>query len=92
MPMQTLHWVALILGLAGVALIIMGIFQQRAAATNPELVGGFGGPPGTSDVGVRDGFPEPDPHAHFPVGRTARLVGLGLVVVALALVAYSWLA
>lgn len=90
--MQTLHWVALILGLAGVALIIIGLRQQRAAAANRELVGGFGGPPGTSDVGVRDGFPEPDPRAHYPVGRTARLVGLGLLIVALALVVNSWLA
>lgn len=90
--MQTLHWVALLLGLAGVALIIIGVLQQRAAAASPDLVGGFGGPPGSSDIGTRDGFVGTDPHAHFPRGRTARLIGLALILVALALVIYSWLA
>jgi len=89
--MQTLHWVALILGLGGAALIVIGLLQQRRAAQNPELVGGFGGPPGSSDVGTADGFEAPDPHAHFPVGRTARLAGLVFVLIALALVVYSWL-
>lgn len=89
--MQTLHWVALLSGLAGVALIIVGIMQQRAAAPGGEIVSGFGGPPGSSDVGTHESFETPDPHAHFTVGRTARLLGLALVVLALTLVVYSWL-
>lgn len=89
--MQTLHWVALLVGLIGVALIIVGVMQQRDAARNPEIVAGFGGPPGSSDVGTHDGFAAPDPHAHFTVGRTARLAGLALLVLALGLVVFSWL-
>lgn len=89
--MQTLHWVALVAGLAGVALIIVGIMQQRAAAPSDEIVSGFGGPPGSSDVGTHENFETADPHAHFTVGRTARLVGLALILLALALVVYSWL-
>lgn len=89
--MQTLHWIALILGLGGVALVLIGILQQRAAGGNDEIVAGFGGPPGSSDVGTNPRFEAPDPRAHYPVGRTARLVGLILILVALALVVYSWL-
>ncbi|MDO5503032.1 MAG: hypothetical protein Q4G67_07650 [Actinomycetia bacterium] len=90
--MSTLHWVALGSGLLGVALIVVGMMQQRAAARSPEIVAGFGGPPGSSDIGTKDGYAAPDPHAHFVVGRLWRILGLALVLVALALVIYLWLA
>ncbi|NLJ52892.1 MAG: hypothetical protein GX344_01985 [Intrasporangiaceae bacterium] len=88
--MQTLHWIALLLGLGGVALVVIGMLKQRAAAPSDEIVGGFGGPPGSSDIGTDDGYTAPEPHAHFPVGRTERLLGLILILVALALVVYAW--
>lgn len=90
--MQTLHWVALILGIGGVALIVIGMAKQRAAAPSDEIVAGFGGPPGSSDVGTEGGYEAPDPHAHFAVGRTERLIGLILILAALALLVYAWLA
>lgn len=90
--MQTLHWVALVLAVIGVALIVAGVLQQRAARPSEDLVGGFAGPPGSSDVGAAEGFAAPDPHDHYPVGRLWRLSGLALVLIALGLVGYSWLA
>ncbi|MBC7309679.1 MAG: hypothetical protein GXY39_07935 [Actinomycetales bacterium] len=87
--MQTLHWVALVLALVGGALIVVGIQQQRASAPSNDIVGGFGGPAGSSDVGLPEGYEAPDPHAHFAVGRTARLAGLVLVLVALGLLVYN---
>ena len=84
--MQTLHWFALALAVVGVALVIVGVLQQRAARPSGDIVGGFGGPAGSSDVGTPDGFGAQSPTAHYPVGRTWRLTGLGLVLVALVLV------
>ena len=83
--METLHWIALALAVVGVALVIVGIQQQRAARPSREIVSGFGGPAGSSDVGAPEGFGVPSPTAHYPVGRTWRLAGLGLVLVALVL-------
>ena len=80
--MQPLHWLAIALAVLGVALVVVGILQQRAAV----IVGGFGGPAGSSDVGSTSGFGAQSPTAHYPVGRTWRLAGLGLVLVALVLV------
>ena len=84
--METLHWIALALAVVGVALVIVGVQQQSAARPSREVVGGFGGPAGSSDVGTAEGFGMQSPTAHYPVGRTARLAGLGLVLVALVLV------
>lgn len=90
--METLHWAALVLAVLGVILIVVGIRQQRAAAPSDEVVAGFGGPAGSSDVGTAEGFEAPAPHEHYPVGRTWRLLGLALVLVALGLLGYSLLA
>lgn len=90
--METLHWTALVIAILGAILIIVGVRQQRAAAPSGELVGGFGGPAGSSDVGTAEGFATPAPHDHYPVGRTWRLLGLALVLLALGLLGYSWLA
>ena len=84
--METLHWVALALAVAGIVLVVVGIQQQLAARPAEDIVGGFGGPAGSSDVGTPDGFGAQSPTAHYPVGRTWRLTGLGLVVLALVLV------
>lgn len=84
--METLHWIALALAVVGIVLVAVGIQQQRAARPAEEIVGGFGGPAGTSDVGTPEGFAAPSPTAHYPVGRTWRLTGLGLVLLALVLV------
>lgn len=84
--MQPLHWLAIALAVLGVALVVVGVLQQRAARPSDEIVGGFGGPAGSSDVGTTSGFGAQSPTAHYPVGRTWRLAGLGLVLVALVLV------
>ena len=84
--METLHWAALAAAVLGVALVVIGILQQRAARPSGEVVGGFGGPAGSSDIGSPDGFEAPSPTAHYPVGRTWRLAGLALVLLALVLV------
>ncbi|KAB7743542.1 hypothetical protein GA707_13085 [Nostocoides sp. F2B08] len=84
--MQPLHWLAIALAVVGVAFVVVGILQQRAARPSEEIVRGFGGPAGTSDVGGADGFDAQSPSAHYPVGRTSRLTGFGLVLVALILV------
>lgn len=84
--METLHWVALVLAMVGVGLVVVGVRQQRAARPSDEVLGGFGGPAGSSDVGSAEGFGVPSPTVHYPVGRTWRLAGLGLVLVALGLV------
>ena len=84
--MQALHWVAVVLAVVGIALVVAGVLRQRAARPSDEIVGGFGGPAGTSDLGTPEGFDAPSPTAHYPVGRTLRLAGLALVLVALVVV------
>lgn len=65
--------------------------RRSAAAQGSERLGGFGGPPGTSDIGTADGFGVTEPGTD-QLGETLRLTGLTLVgiAVAVAVAALIW--
>lgn len=78
-------WLVIVLAVLGALLLVVGFLQMRAARPEPGIVGGFGGPPGSSDVGGQPGFEAPDPRAHWKVGAPLRIAGFVAVSAAIVL-------
>lgn len=88
--MDVALWIGVLVLVVGFGFWLWGRRQQAAARAQLGQRGGFGGPPGTTDIGTEIGFgvdgPGPDPNA----GRTTILVGqvltgLGVVLAVVAL-------
>lgn len=71
--------------LIGVAVWLWGRREQEAARAQIGQQGGFGGPPGTMDIGTEIGFDVEGPGPNPAAARPKILGGLVLVVVGVLL-------
>ena len=78
-------WLVVVLAVLGVILLALGFLQMRGARPTAEIRGGFGGPPGSSDVGSHAGFDAPGPRDHWKVGAPVRIAGLACLAAAVTL-------
>lgn len=75
-------WLVVVLAVVGVLLLVVGFLQMRGAKPAPGIKGGFGGPPGSSDVGSHPGFEAPGPRDHWKVGAPLRIAGFAAILTA----------